>query len=425
MDYRNSNCAVINQFHIIEQAAGDGRAGRAAQAAADGPNGICGTIVFILFRGCLFAPANRGPPSANRSSPAANRSSPAENRRPPAENRRPLAENRRPELGRSLLGIERRRENVMIARREKQKIRTNRQTAMHVSRVSIAINLVLSAFKLFAGVAAHSGAMISDGIHSASDVLSTLIVMAGVVMAGRQSDKEHPYGHERMECVAAILLAAVLFATGAGVGVEAVKTVVLKGNEGLTVPGRLAMFAAALSIVVKEWMYWYTRAAAKQTDSQALMADAWHHRSDALSSVGALAGIAGARMGFAVLDPAASLVICLFIVKAAAGIFRDAVDRMVDKSCGDATVEAMRRTALEMESVLGVDGIRTRMFGPRIYVDLEIAADPALRLDQAHHIAHQVHDAIEAEFPQVKHCMVHVNPYVVKEDGDEEMWERE
>lgn len=313
----------------------------------------------------------------------------------------------------------------MISVRKKKKVRTARQNAMHVSRVSIVINLALSGFKLFAGVAAHSGAMISDGIHSASDVLSTLIVMAGVVMAGHRSDKEHPYGHERMECVAAVLLAAVLFATGAGVGIEAVKNVVSKGMDHLDTPGRLAMYAAVLSIVVKEWMYWYTRAAAKQNDSQALMADAWHHRSDALSSVGALAGIAGARMGFAVLDPVASLVICLFIVKAAAGIFRDAVDRMVDKSCDDGTVEAMRETALAMESVMGVDGIRTRMFGPRVYVDLEIAADPALRLDQAHHIAHQVHDAIEAEFPQVKHCMVHVNPFAEKGEGDEEMWEKE
>ena len=215
----------------------------------------------------------------------------------------------------------------------KRKIRSGRQTAMYVSRVSIAINLVLSAFKLFAGVAAHSGAMISDGIHTASDVLSTLIVMAGVAMADRQSDKEHPYGHERMECVAAVLLAAVLFATGAGVGMEAVKTVVVRRAGGLAVPGGLALIAAVVSIVVKEWMYWYTRAAARKIDSQALMADAWHHRSDALSSVGALVGIAGARMGIAVLDPVASLVICIFIVKAAAGIFRDAVDRMVDKSC--------------------------------------------------------------------------------------------
>ena len=212
---------------------------------------------------------------------------------------------------------------------------------MYVSRVSIAINLVLSAFKLFAGVAAHSGAMISDGIHTASDVLSTLIVMAGVAMADRQSDKEHPYGHERMECVAAVLLAAVLFATGAGVGMEAVKTVVVRRAGGLAVPGGLALIAAVVSIVVKEWMYWYTRAAARKIDSQALMADAWHHRSDALSSVGALVGIAGARMGIAVLDPVASLVICIFIVKAAAGIFPDQPgdgkeqNRLQDQYTGD------------------------------------------------------------------------------------------
>ena len=291
--------------------------------------------------------------------------------------------------------------------------------AMRVSCVSIAINVVLSVFKVGAGILAHSGAMISDGVHSASDVFSTLIVMAGITMASRKSDKEHPYGHERMECVAALLLSAVLFATGIAIGVSAVETIG-SGTEGSrNVPGMLALGAAVISIVVKEWMFWYTRAAARKIDSQALMADAWHHRSDALSSVGALVGIAGARMGIAVLDPVASLVICIFIVKAAAGIFRDAVDRMVDKSCDDGTVEAMRRTALGTEPVLGVDDIRTRMFGPRVYVDIEISADPSLRLDQAHGIAHRVHDAIEAEFPQVKHCMVHVNPYAGEpEEGD-------
>ena len=291
--------------------------------------------------------------------------------------------------------------------------------AMRVSCVSIAINVVLSVFKVGAGILAHSGAMISDGVHSASDVFSTLIVMAGITMASRKSDKEHPYGHERMECVAALLLSAVLFATGIAIGVSAVETIGSGTEESRSVPGMLALGAAVISIVVKEWMFWYTRAAARKIDSQALMADAWHHRSDALSSVGALVGIAGARMGIAVLDPVASLVICIFIVKAAAGIFRDAVDRMVDKSCDDGTVEAMRRTALGTEPVLGVDDIRTRMFGPRVYVDIEISADPSLRLDQAHGIAHRVHDAIEAEFPQVKHCMVHVNPYAGEpEEGD-------
>ena len=131
--------------------------------------------------------------------------------------------------------------------------------AMRVSCVSIAINVVLSVFKVGAGILAHSGAMISDGVHSASDVFSTLIVMAGITMASRKSDKEHPYGHERMECMAALLLSAVLFATGIAIGVSAVETIG-SGTEGSrSVPGMLALGAAVISIVVKEWMFWYTK----------------------------------------------------------------------------------------------------------------------------------------------------------------------
>ena len=189
--------------------------------------------------------------------------------------------------------------------------------AMQVSCVSIVINVVLSAFKVGAGILSHSGAMISDGIHSASDVFSTLIVMAGIAMASRKSDREHPYGHERMECVAALLLSAVLFATGIAIGVSAVETIGSGPEKGRVIPGTLALGAAVISIVVKEWMFWYTRAAARKLKSGALMADAWHHRSDALSSVGALIGILGARMGMPVMDPLASFIICIFIVKAA------------------------------------------------------------------------------------------------------------
>ena len=134
----------------------------------------------------------------------------------------------------------------------------------------------------------------------------------------------HQYGHERLECVAAILLSVVLFATGAGIGIGGIKKIILNDYESLTVPGLLAMAAAIISIAVKEGMYWYTRNAARKIDSSALMADAWHHRSDALSSIGSLAGIAGARMGFPICDPIASVIICVFIIKAAVDIFRDA-----------------------------------------------------------------------------------------------------
>lgn len=284
------------------------------------------------------------------------------------------------------------------------------KVATKVSCVSIVANIFLSLFKLLAGVIAHSGAMVSDAIHSASDVFSTIVVIIGVKISSKESDKEHPYGHERMECVAAIILATILAITGLGIGYSAVKTIVVREYENLVMPGTLALAAAVLSIVVKEVMFWYTKANAKKIDSGALMADAWHHRSDALSSVGALIGIAGARMGIAVLDSIASLVICIFIEKAAYDIFKDAVDKMVDKACEDAVEQDLKKCALAQSGVLGVDLLHTRTFGNKIYVDIEISADGSKSLTAAHEIAEQVHDAIEREFPKVKHIMVHVNP---------------
>ena len=156
-----------------------------------------------------------------------------------------------------------------------------KHVAMKVSVVSIVVNVALSLFKLLAGIVAHSGAMISDAIHSASDVFSTFVVMVGIKMSGKKSDKEHPYGHERMECVAAIVLATILAMTGLGIGYSAVKNVIEGDYKHLAVPGILALVAAVVSILSKEAMFWYTRINAKKIDSGALMADAWHHRSDA------------------------------------------------------------------------------------------------------------------------------------------------
>lgn len=291
-----------------------------------------------------------------------------------------------------------------------QSVQDYEKVAMKVSKVSIAANIVLTLIKLLAGVIAHSSAMVSDAIHSASDVFSTIVVIIGIKISSKKSDKDHPYGHERMECVAAIVLATILCATGLGIGYAAVRKIVGGDYANLTVPGALALAAAVLSIIVKEGMYQYTRIYAKKIDSGALMADAWHHRSDALSSVGALIGIAGARMGFPILDPVASVVICLFIEKAAYEIFMDAVDKMVDKACDDEVEKALGECALTQEGVLGVDLLHTRVFGNKIYVDIEIRVDGDKKLREAHAVAERVHDAIEQTFPKVKHIMVHVNP---------------
>ncbi|MDO5590308.1 MAG: cation diffusion facilitator family transporter [Lachnospiraceae bacterium] len=283
------------------------------------------------------------------------------------------------------------------------------KTAIRVSMVSVIWNIILSVFKLIAGLVAHSGAMISDAVHSASDVFSSIVVMVGVRISGKESDKNHPYGHERMECVAAIVLATVLAVTGLGIGCSAIASL-NRGDYAAKMPGILALVAAVVSILVKEAMFWYTRHYAKQIDSSAVMADAWHHRSDALSSVGALIGIGGARLGFPIMEPVASVVICVFIEKAAFDIFVDAINKMVDRACDEQTQKAIKKCALGIDGVERVDLLKTRIFGNKVYVEMEIGADENLSLKESHAIAQKVHDSIEKGWPKVKHILIHVNP---------------
>ena len=284
------------------------------------------------------------------------------------------------------------------------------KVANRVSFITIIGNVILSVVKFLAGIIAHSNAMISDAVHSASDVFSTIVVIIGIKLASKEADKEHPYGHERLECVAAIVLAMVLIITGLGIGAEALKNIVQGNYSDLLVPGILALITAIVSFVSKEAMYWYTRYYAKKIDSSALMADAWHHRSDAFSSIGALVGIGGARVGFPVMDSIASLVIFVFIVKAAYDIFKDAMDKMLDHSCDEETEKQIYDCVMKNEHVRGIDLLQTRIFGNKIYVDVEIQLYASYTLEEAHNIAETVHKDIEDSFPKVKHIMVHVNP---------------
>lgn len=299
----------------------------------------------------------------------------------------------------------------------KDSVGLDKKLVLSISVVSIAVNVCLSVLKAAAGIGAHSGAMISDALHSASDVFSTFIVLFGYHASRKDCDRAHPYGHERMECVAAIFLSSVLFLVGLEIGLGGIHRILDGAQGNLGAPGVAALWAAVISIGVKEGMFWYTRWGAKKVCSDALMADAWHHRSDALSSVGSFIGIFGARLGFPWLDPFASLVICFFILKAAVDILRDALRKMVDHACDDQTVCRLKQSILEESGVEGLDMIRTRLFGAKSYVDVEIAVNSALSLTCAHHIAENVHDKVEREFPEVKHCMIHVNP-VGAHDGE-------
>ena len=289
--------------------------------------------------------------------------------------------------------------------------------AVRVSKVSIVGNVVLSLLKLLAGIIANSSAMVSDAIHSASDVFSSVVVIIGVRLAAKESDEEHPYGHERMESVAAVILSVVLAVTGLFIGYDAIGKLTTGAYESLKMPGMLAAMAAVFSIVVKEAMYWYTRHFAVSLDSGALMADAWHHRSDALSSIGSLVGIVGARMGYLWFDPLASLIICLFILKAAVDIFSGAINQMVDRSCSVELQEEFVQCAGKHPEVSGVAKISTREFGNRIYVDLSVYAKDDLPLACCHSIAHEIHDSIEETFPKVKHINVWLIPESEKNEN--------
>lgn len=282
--------------------------------------------------------------------------------------------------------------------------------ATKVSLVSIFANIILTVFKAIAGVIANSNAMISDAVHSGSDVFSSIIVIIGVKISSKSSDDDHPYGHERFECVAAIILSVILCLTGVFIGYEALINVLHRDFLNSEIPGNLALIAAVVSIIGKEAMFWYTRFYAKKLDSGVLMADAWHHRSDSLSSIGALIGILGSQLGYPVFDPIASFVICIFIVKAAYEIFLDAINKMVDRSCDEETEASLEQCALAIEGVLGLDLLRTRIFGNKIYVDIEIIVEGRLTINEGHIIAELVHNKIEEDFPKVKHIMVHVHP---------------
>ncbi len=277
-----------------------------------------------------------------------------------------------------------------------------------VSIITIVANAILAVFKFVAGIIGKSNAMISDSVHSFSDVLSTIIVIIGLKISSKNADNEHPYGHERMESIAAFILASMLFITGILIGVEGFKNIFLTTN--ITKPTSIALLAAIISIIVKELMYWYTIYYAKKIKSESLKADAWHHRSDAFSSVGSLIGIAGSMLGLTILDSIASIIICGFIIKVSYDIFKESLDKVVDRSCSEDTIIAIEKQVYLIDGVLNVDLIKTRMFGNRIYIDLEISADKNMTLEQAHKIAHQVHDKVEESFKDVKHCMVHVNP---------------
>ncbi len=285
--------------------------------------------------------------------------------------------------------------------------------SIEVSVVTIVVNALLAGIKFLAGIFGNSSAMISDAIHSLSDVLSSFFVIIGVKIGNKSIDDSHQYGHEKFESIAALFLACMLLFAGLGIGYVGLEKIWTKEYEQAALPSDFALYAAIVSIVIKEAMYWYTLLVARKIKSDILLADAWHHRSDALSSVGSFIGIYGAMLGYPLLDPLASVVICLFIIKVSYEILHSALDKITDKAIDKKSEEEIREFILKNKDVLGIDSFKSRIFSNKIYLDVEILVDANMPTYLSHEIAENVHDELEENFENIKHCMVHVNPSYV------------
>jgi len=280
--------------------------------------------------------------------------------------------------------------------------------AYRISKVSIGVNVLLSLLKIVIGFISGSGALVADGFHSVSDVVTTIMAMVGVYISGQTSDEDHPYGHEKYEPVMGKLMATFLFATGLLIAFNAIKNI----QSGIVhIPESTAIIAAVLSIIIKEAMYHYTMRGAIKIESSVLKADAWHHRTDAISSVGSFIGIWGAMNGWPIMEPIAAIAIGVLIIKVSVDIYMQSIRELIDTAADPDTLEDIREIILETSGVLNIDDLKTRIHVNRLYVDVEIAVDANLTLRDAHHISEDVHDRIEELIPKVKHCMVHVNPF--------------
>ncbi len=251
---------------------------------------------------------------------------------------------------------------------------------VRVSINTIIGNLVLSIIKVFCGIVATSAAMIADGIHSFSDVFTTIGVIIGLKLSSKKADKEHPYGHERIESITALFLSIVLFIVALGIGYSGIENII---NKNYRVPGFLAIVAAIISILSKEAMYYYTLIYAKKINSTSLKADAWHHRSDSLSSIGALIGIIGARMGYPILDPLVAIVICIIIIKISYDICKQSVNQLIDASASDEKVKTIRRKIINTKGVIKIDNLKTRQYASKLYVDVDISVDSEMSVEEA------------------------------------------
>ena len=288
-----------------------------------------------------------------------------------------------------------------------QKHTASAKIGIRVSAISIVASVILSVIKLTTGLIGHSSAMVSDAVNSISDVASYSVVMGGVAASDKRADSHHQYGHDKIESIVSIFLAIAIFATGIAIGWNGIQKI--SHPEAIVIPTVLPLAGAILSIVAKLVLWRYAKGVGEKTGLNSVKALATDHLSDVFASIGTLVGIAGARLGFPVLDPIASLVIAVLIIKSAIDIFRSSANVLLDISVDKETIELLRQAVMSNVQVKSIDLLRTRSVGSGYFVEVEINCCRYLLLQEAHEIAEDVHDRIERDFPKVKHVMVHTN----------------
>ncbi|SHH37997.1 cation diffusion facilitator family transporter [Tepidibacter thalassicus] len=278
----------------------------------------------------------------------------------------------------------------------------------NVTIKSIIINVILSIIKVIAGIVGNSSAMIADGIHSASDIVTSLGVLIGNFISKKPHDKEHNYGHERAETLMAFVLSLVLIVVGFEIGFNSLK--LLFNLEKVKTPTILPLIIGFVSIIFKEYQYYITIKVANKINSPSLKADAWHHRSDSLSTVGALIGIAGSMLGFKILDPIAGTLVSLFVLKVGLDILKISANELMDYSIEKEDEQKLINLALNTNGVYNVKSLKSRRHGAMAYVDLIICVDSEISVYEGHEIAHNVEEKIIREIEKIKGVTVHVEP---------------
>lgn len=278
-----------------------------------------------------------------------------------------------------------------------------------------AVNLLLLVFKFVAGVAAHSSAMIADAVHSLSDFVTDIVVIAFVRISGKPQDEDHEYGHGKYETFATALIGAALLIVGIGIFADSASGIVgFMRGERLEAPGMLAFVAALVSVLSKEAVYRYTVIKGRRLNSKAVIANAWHHRSDALSSIGTMAGIGGAIFlgdTWRVLDPLAALVVSLFIIRVAWQLVKPSIDELLEKSLPKEMEDTITAVILSFKGVRSPHHLRTRYIGNTIAIEVHIRLDGSMTLNEAHDITKGIEAALKEKFGERTHIGIHMEPW--------------